>query len=144
MLYILNSSYIPNCKWDSGNSIPQVSLLVLHTFFSFFFGGEIKKAYICISKPCCSEIGKLNTKKITGYIGISMAGCAFGYVFATRQITKDTDTPNPVYRSFLNKRQHGLSFFNPLSATMVHIYYIRMAINVLKAVNPNGSVSLMK
>lgn len=95
-------------------------------FFSFFFGGEIKKAYICISKPCCSEIGKLNTKKITGYIGISMAGCAFGYVFATRQITKDTDTPNPVYRSFLNKRQHGLSFFNPLSAAMAHIYYIRM------------------
>ena len=37
--------------------------------------------YLCIKKnePHCSEIGKLNVKKLTSSGWFLMAGCAFGY-----------------------------------------------------------------
>ena len=59
-------------------------------------------------QPHCLRLENSTHYNLTDCIRLSMAGCAFGFRFGGQQITEEVGRSNPIYRSFLNKRNAAL------------------------------------
>ena len=97
-------------------------------FFVFFFGGKIKKVYICVSKPCCSEIGKLNTKNLTRPIGMVQWRAAPSGMSSRHGRLQRTSTPQILFTGVFSTNGNMVCPFSEGRTT----YYNRYAITDMR------------